>query len=360
MKIGVISSFAYIKNNNNYGALLQYYALQKYLKNLGHDSYWIRTIIARNSIFRLLRMLIKYRSFRLLSNWCVVHKGFQSFIKIYLSVSKEYFGFESIRNDPPEAECYITGSDQVWGSSSLKENYLLFAPKGKKRISYAASFGKDSISVEMEHDIKPWLSSFSAISVRESSGVDICRRIGINAEHLLDPTLLISANEYPSAPNSRFKKPYIYCYFLNTKSHDDVFYNDIISFSQMKQLDLHVCAVQGSEIYFNDKYLVSPSPENWLTDYRHADFLFTNTFHGTVFAIIYHKPFVVILQKGASAKQNGRLLSLLRIFNLECQIWDGRNDIEIILQQNIDWTHIDKIKNDWINKTNLFFNSNLC
>lgn len=357
MKIGIISSYAFIKNYNNYGALLQYFALQTYLKKMGHEPYWIRTIIKRNTPLNLLRKLYHLKSLRLFVNWVRVHCGFMAFVQKYLNVTdSEYLGFNEIQRNPPLADVYVTGSDQVWGSEKLKENYLLFAPKNCKKIAYAASFGKDSISDDMAHTIKPWLEDFYAISVRESSGVDICKRMGISAEHLIDPTFLIGALDYPSSLERRFDKPYIYCYFLNAKSRESVRYEELKAFAKKNGLDLRICAVQGTEKLFEKKYLVFPTPEEWLTDYRHAEYVVTNTFHGTVFAMINHKSFASILQKGATSKQNSRLTYLLDIFSMQNHLYKNTDDVSIVLNQTINWSNFEAIKKKYILKSNDYFN----
>ena len=360
MKIGIISSYAFIKNNNNYGALLQYFALQTYLKRMGHEPYWIRTIISRNTPLNLLRKLYHFKSLRLFVNWVRVHCGFMAFVQKFLSVTdSEYSGFNEIQQNPPSADVYVTGSDQVWGSEKLKENYLLFAPPNCKKIAYAASFGKDSISDDMAHTIKPWLDDFYAISVRESSGVDICKRMGITAEHLIDPTFLIDALDYPSFPKSRFSKPYIYCYFLNANSRESVRYEEIKAFAKKKGFDLRICAVQGAEKLFEKKYLVFPTAEEWLTDYRYAEYVVTNTFHGTVFALINHKSFASILQKGVTSKQNSRLYSLLETFAMQKHLCMDTDKLDDILSRSSDWNLFENVKKEIVSKTDVFFDQNL-
>lgn len=357
MKIGIISSYAFIKNNNNYGALLQYFALQTYLQKMGHEAYWIRTIVSRNTPLNLLKKLYHFKSLRLFFNWICVHRGFIEFVRKHLRVTDaEYSSFNEIQQNPPFADVYVTGSDQVWGSEKLKENYLLFAPQGCKKIAYAASFGRDSISDGMAQTIKPWLDDFYAISVRESSGVDICKKMGAAAEHLIDPTFLIDALDYPSSPKRRFSKPYIYCYFLNAGSRDAVRYEELKAFAQRMDLDLRICAVQGTEKLFEKKYLVFPTPEEWLTDYRHAEYIVTNTFHGTVFAMINHKSFASILQKGATSKQNSRLTYLLDIFSMQNHLYKDTDDVSFVLNQTINWSNFEAIKKKYILKSNDYFN----
>ena len=124
---------------------------------------------------------------------------------------------------------------------------------------------------------------------------------------------------------------------------------------KQKGKELKVCAVQGSQFKFSKKYLVHPSPIEWLTYYRDAELIFTNTFHGTVFAIIHHRPFVCILQSGNSAKQNTRMTSLLTIFGLCDRICAGSSQVFDIALKPIDWNYVDKVLQEWRLRTDNFF-----
>jgi len=354
MKIAVISSYAWINIANNYGALLQYFALQKYLENRGHNVYWIRTVIPKG-IREKIRSLIPRRNIRLWYMNRKCHKSFMAFTREYLGLSESvYSGFDEINQNPPEADYYITGSDQVWGGT-LKENYLLFVRDNSKKIAYAASFGKSQISNEQKAIVEPWIKEFRAVSVREDSGVDICKSMGIESQQLLDPTLLIPASEYP-AESSKDNVYYYFCYFLNISSSTDVRLKSIESFIDKNNSRLKIAAVQGAEHFIPSKYYVSPSPTDWLMYYKNAKGIITNTFHGTVFAIIFHRPFAVILQNGSSSKQNGRLFSLLKMFHLEDRIWGAEKNLDELLKSPIDWEYVEVIKREWISKTDKYFN----
>ena len=358
MEIAVISSYAFINDNNNYGALLQYYALQKCLKKRKNSVIWIRNVVPKNKFKFLLKKLYDLKSLKLFVCWLRSHNGFMNFVEKHLEVSKVYNSFEQLCMCPPIADLYIAGSDQVWGSDKMKENYLLFAPNGKPRISYAASFGKNQLPMKMEETIKPWLAKFSSISVREQSGVEICAKMGFVAKHLLDPTLLIAANEYPSREVPRFSNLYIYGYFLNVNKLGDIYWSQVENFAKDSGKELHIVAVQGAEKLFPHSLLCSPTPEEWLTDYRFADYIITNSFHGTVFALIHHRPFVTILQNGASKEQNERMLSLLKTFEMENRIWDGSTELAHILNENINWQYFETIKNNKVNDSYEFFKEN--
>ena len=361
MKISVISSYSYVQHHNNYGALLQYYALQTYLKKRGHYTEWIRTkgsSVSEQTSFHTVYLKFRHPN-RLISELKTFYYRcqFMLFINRFLNLTKEnYNSIEELNQFPPISDYYITGSDQVWAGCSPK-NFLTFVSDGNKKIAYAASFGEDKISDEKKTIIEPWLKSFKAISVRESSGVDICKSIGIKAVHLLDPTLLISPQEYPMVKRLREFKPYYFCYFLNVNTSKEIFFDKIKEYAYANIKDLKVVAIQGAEKCIDRKYRVNPTPEAWLTYVNNCKGVFTNSFHGTLFAILFHKPFVVILQKGETAIQNGRFRSILDIFELSNRIIDNPQNMNDIMNQPIDWVKVDRIRASWIQKSDDFFNS---
>lgn len=357
MKIGVISSYACVRAFNNYGALLQYYALQVYLRGRGHDVFWIRSILPQSSIHIFLRNLKNYRSLKLVYKFYKCHKSFIDFQKKFLKVSsREYKGNSDLMVNTPCADLYITGSDQVWGGM-LKENYLCFVQDPLKKVAYAASFGRNHLDANQVNVVKPWIKKFKAISVREKSGVQLCESLfGVHAEHLLDPTLLIDASYYPTL-NSHKVTNLLYCYFLNVKSDNEVRIEEIRDFARKLGLSLRIASCQYSEIFFKLQELDMPSPEQWLQNYRDAKYIVTNTFHGTVFSIVFRKQFVTILQSGKSSPQNDRLISLLSMLGLEDRIIMADQSFDITISKPIDWDRIEKILAHYREKTNIFFNA---
>ena len=276
------------------------------------------------------------------------------YCKNHLNLSEDVYTEHSLDESYPIADYYITGSDQVWGGT-IPANYLRFVKNDSKKIAYAASFGHADIDKEQLDIITPWIKSFSHISVRESSGVDICNSICCYAEHLLDPTLLLNEEKYPHTERL-LNKDYLFAYFLNVANLDDLAWDSIVEYAKGNNMELKVCAVQGSQYQFKSKYLVFPSPVEWITYYRDAELIVTNTFHGTVFAIIHHKPFVCLLQSGHSAKQNTRIISLLGSFGLNGRVLEAGGSIQEIACQPIEWGGVDNILQEWRKKTDGFFN----
>lgn len=345
LKVCVISSYAYIKDYINYGSLLQYYALQTALQNEGVEPYWLRYVLPernRNG-FRIIKSTAK-KCLNPLQTWkkYKVHTSFFAFISSYLIVSKQEYNDEMLNCQPPVADLFITGSDQVWGGK-IKANYLTFVPKGHGKISYAASFGKSDILQEQLDTITHWINDFDAVSVRELSGVKICKKMGVNANQVLDPTLLINADDYPFE-KSKLKHKFIFGYFLNVNKPEQLPLDKINQYVITEKKILRVAGgVTISERLFKKQQIGYYSPEKWLGMYRDADKIFTNTFHGTVFAIIFHKPFLVFLQKGISEKQNERLIAILELFHLKERIYIPVEDLSIQVNREIDWESVDEV-----------------
>ena len=345
-RIAIISSYAWIRMANNYGALLQYFALQQYFSKKGYYAFWMKFIINRGLISKiktLIKQIIKSPIICISSIRC--HKSFMSFCKDYLNMTDEIFSYGNSNIRYPNADYFITGSDQVWGGT-LQENFLTFVDDSHKKIAYAVSFGKDCITDEHRRIISPWVNDFNKISVREKSGLDICKSIcgnRIEIQVLLDPTFLIAEQSYPHI-KLEMSERFIFLYVLNLRSKDSIRFNEILGFSSLIGARLKVCAVQGAQYIFNKHDLVFPSPIEWLSYYRQSECIITNTFHGTVFAIIHRKQFLCILQNGESALQNTRMLSLLGVLGLEERILNPESKINEAMKAPISWEVVyDKI-----------------
>lgn len=362
-KACVISSYAFIVTNNNYGALLQYYAIAKYLKSRGLLSYWLRYKVDDLTIKKRVKYILETKSLRTYLNYIRCHKDFMQFVDSYLEVSdKEFYSIEELCNNLPEADYYITGSDQVW-AGTLEANYLRFVPKNQKKIAYSASFGKDELELNHQKKIKPWLLDFDFISVRESSGVDICNTMGVRAKHLIDPTFLLSKDQYPISTDAIIESDrYIYCYFTNiSNSLNEVYWSQIVDFATNVGCKIIVTPIQGCERFFKNATCVYPSPENWLRYYRDAEFVITNTFHGSVFATIFEKKFLSILQEGYSSRQNTRIISILTYLGIESRVYNPSGIMEEQIIKEINWSSVterinanrkrsDEFVNNFLNK----------
>ncbi|MCR5339903.1 MAG: polysaccharide pyruvyl transferase family protein [Saccharofermentans sp.] len=338
MKIGIVT---YWKSSNNYGEQLQNFALQEYLKGLGHDPFLIRYDYENDTIYgskplhiRLLRAcnpnrLIKYFKSRSDNKKRVrdnlLHpRGFEDFRNRYLSMSRVYSSIEDLRSDPPEAEMYITGSDQVWntfeGSFSEMKNristfFLDFGKQGVKKISYAASWGRSSVPEDEAEMIKPLLARFDAVSVREESGVDLCRRLGRgDAVMALDPVLLHDAEVYRKLyRGSSANKPdgkYVFFYFMN----NDGAYDRKAVFDWAESKGLKVVYV--TDDWHDGLEKTYPGVREWLELLDNSECVVTNSFHCSVLSVIFGKRFGVIKRFGHYSGMNTRMDSLFCVLGI--------------------------------------------
>lgn len=346
-KVCVISAYAYIIDHINYGSLLQYFALEKKLEELGYEPYWMRYVLTKekesvsSKIKKALKYYLNYNGIRQREK---ILKKFAYFISSYLKVSEHIYDEKRLSKNIPDAEAFVTGSDQVWGGT-LRANYLYFVPDEKLKISYAASFGKAEIPKAQLDIIASWIKRLDYISVRESSGKEICNQIGVDAEKVLDPTLLINYNQYPVdySVASTFEKFY-FGYFLNFEIEQQDILKAIDIFSTQQSIKiLYTAGASNVDRMVPQQSRLYLSPEEWIGMYCNAEAIFTNTFHGTAFALIFHKKFLVFLQKGKTANQNERILSLLQMVGLESRIYDVTKEIGKQLEEPIDWIYVDCI-----------------
>jgi hypothetical protein len=210
MKIGVVTHW---RTTDNYGQILQCYALQKYLKLLGHEAFLIRYSPSSEKIkSSLLRSFLRkllcacsaerrkayakvryYSSLYELNSELDKKRVFGEFREANLEVTEEVYSlYEQLRETPPIADAYIVGSDQVWSPSLASKDvgvwYLDFAPQGTKRIAYAASVGRQFKESEKKILID-YLKKFTAISLREHSVFEYCQKIGFkDSKQVVDPT----------------------------------------------------------------------------------------------------------------------------------------------------------------------------
>jgi hypothetical protein len=358
MKIGIMTFWW---SDDNYGQILQCYALQKYLRDAGHDAYLIR-YDPRNDYVKtpLWRMATKAFNPVVLANYFhykirkyndrkekLYHsRHFDAFRNEYIkNYDKIYYSYDKLVTNQPEADVYITGSDQVWNPDFLlfkntknqtKAYFLDFAGVGKKRIAYAVSFGKERLDDDFIGEITPLLKKFSYVSVREKSGLDICRQCGVKAEWVPDPTMLLNADVYRSLyNNAKVKisvKPYCFLYILGNKHNFSI--KTIYNWAANRNLE--IIYVTGNAQQDNYQKIYATIPE-WIYLIDKADYVITNSYHCAVFSIFFQKNFCIIPLTGKDKNMNERFISLYALFNIESRYI---NTDFSIFNNNINWNNI--------------------
>lgn len=351
MKIGVLTFW---NTQDNYGQILQCYALIKTLRDMGHNAVLIKTekMPAKTSLCHKFRTLIYslsngvfiksfFRRNTELKRKCpIVNRGFDDFKKKHIPSEDKVYTYEELRRNIAECQVYIVGSDQVWGSLSPMM-FLQFVQNGEKKISYAASFGgykpRDN---EEKKTLNFYLKSFELVTVREIDGLEICSEVGIKATLVPDPTLLLNEFDYKTLQKRKdictSKRPYVLLYLLGNSI--DIPVQDIFDFARLNNLDIKYIASQGREDVFGK---ITPTVEEWLSLYEHASYVITNSFHGTVFSILYKKQFLTILLSGKHSGMNNRVRSLLGLYNMKDRIYTG--DLNSVFMP-IDYSKADTIR----------------
>lgn len=362
--------------HTNYGGLLQAYALQQILKGMGHDVVTDRLGVVRKlSLWnRALRFLYHAVQFCILKNYryypyryLFVSFDKESKAKRSISINTDRFvnthidtidlltrSNESVIDAVRQFDAIVVGSDQVWRAtmSDIPTYFLSFTKAiNVKRIAYAASFGTDDLNEYSKMDMKIASESiklFDAVSVREKSGVHLCRDyFKMDAVHVLDPTMLLSKDDYLKLIEEEDKpcsENILLTYVLDRTQEK----NDII---QRVGEALHLTSCENGAVkYFsnvvesNVSECIYPSVSRWVAGFRDAQFVVTDSFHGTVFSIIFNKPFVAILN---SKRGSSRFISLLSVLGLENRLISTTNDLLEEHLKPIDYTEVNKILNDW-------------
>lgn len=359
MKIGIMTFW---ESQNNYGQLLQAFAMQAHLKKEGHEAFLIKFYriypVKNKSLIKKLAQLLKGKK-------KVEDRGFDLFRNRYFSFSEQgYKSYQELIDNPPVADAYICGSDQVWNNtfSVPCEPFLLgFGDKNVKRISYAASIGQKSLSTDTAELFKKHLKNFNGISVRERSSVDICTKIGFNnVVWVPDPTLLFNKSEWCdllslSTSEATKQSESIFVYTLANSEITDK--QKFIDYStSMPGVDvIHTSANNDSS---GNSY---PTINEWVGYISRADYIITNSFHGMVFCIIFNKKFVILPNTGQAAGMNERITSLLGRFNLEDHVMYefSKEKIDQLFSKEIDWKSINKSISDWGKEGRDFLNKSL-
>lgn len=345
MKIGVLT----VPFNNNYGGFLQAYALKMVLTKMGHDVVFINRRRNRPKRLRffvrqffLACHLMKDRNAQMIEKISVNTNLFKFH---YLEpISQEYYSKRQLKKCLKLGiNCFVVGSDQVWryryAQDSIDDFFCNFLwHTGIPRISYAASMGTNTIEYpEYKRKIcARLLSEFSAVSVRESTSADLLRKYfgAKDVEVVLDPTLLHGQQLYIDLFKEKYPKPehdYIFTYILDDNIE---LRNAINDFANKKKIAIVDMKAQTGNIN-----LLNPLPpvEQWLYSIYYSKYVVTDSFHGTVFSILFQKPFYCF---GNEERGLVRFESLLDMLGLNDKLSNDTGRLEEILTKDICWDRV--------------------
>lgn len=316
---------------SNYGGIIQNYALQKVFTDMGHETVTIdRRGENTQSKIRILAGSYKMLFFRhVLKSKNPAYLDFKkifasnhSFLKKYINLSPQIQSTQALEAffSKEKFDAIVVGSDQVWRprySPNIFNFYLDFISKRDdiKKVAYAASFGTEEweYTKEQTEKCRNLIQQFHGISVREDSGIQLCtdylRRN--DAEHVLDPTLLLKAEDYSKFITESGNKKGLFSYVLDNSKEKKEFID--ICAEELKLEKFSNQSKYKTNVPKNgpiDDYIVPPI-EGWLQGFRDADFVITDSFHGTVFSILNEKPFFTLVNKSRGASRFESLLQQL-------------------------------------------------
>lgn len=347
-KIGIIT----FQRAHNYGASLQAYALQRILEKKDYDVKFINYIdkeIDKNyRIFRIYsgNIIIKLKS--IISSIIYFDKNkkrysnFESFINHKLKLTEKYKTLNELKNNSPQLDCYITGSDQVWNpdiTNGLSDAYTLnFGSDKINRVSYAASIGKSSLGQE---DYKTKLSRLNYISVREKTAKDLLEPVlNRSIEVVLDPTLLVSGGEWESYFNlkNNINEKYILAYRVENNEEYVKIVNELSRKTNLKVINFEKRDRHSYVNFMKSAY--TEGPEEFVRLIKNAEYVVTTSFHATVFSILFHKRFFVVPHKTTGS----RVTDLIDKLHIKNRIYYTIDEFKAYTnyKEEVDYTESDK------------------
>lgn len=363
MKIGILTQ----PLHNNYGGLLQNYALQQVLKGMGHEvetvdwmaEYsWLRQKLSHTKCTLLSyinKNIEKPRYKPTAQEFAVLSKNTHRFVERYLSVCPQKVAHqEEFRAVDRQQgyDAYIVGSDQVWRpcyNPFLSSMFLDFTDRENvKRIAYAASFGTSAweFTPQMKEVCARLAKRFDLITVREESGVNLCcEHLGVEATHVLDPTMLLNREDYEKvvlAENEPKSSGTLFHYILDPSDEKRTLIERLATEQGLQPFTiLPKCQAENRtkwDVKNRIEDCVFPSVTSWLRGFMDAKMVVVDSFHGAVFSIIFNKPFWVIAN---NKRGNTRFDSLLKVCGLEDRLitTDTFND-DFCWNKTIDWDKI--------------------
>lgn len=316
-------------NVYNVGASLQAYALTAYLKEQGHEvqivdyvpeylrhyKLWdkVPNPVYDKPVIRQLYNLAKLPG-RLKARTNLRKKRFDRFTGEHLPLTPRHYGsYEELLRDPPGAELFLAGSDQIWNSFFPTGRdpafYLQFAPEGAVRASYAASFAVPRLEEQYKTQTARWISGLDHVAVRESSGLEILEDLDIHSGvHVVDPVFLLGTEQWDRlCPKAEYGEKYLFVYDFDRNP-------------ELRRTAEELAARRGLKLYtlqklsYGDRSFPDAGPIEFVQLVRGAEYVLSNSFHATAFSLIYRRPYLTV---DRNAGINARMQDLNRLVGLQ-------------------------------------------
>lgn len=354
-KVGIVTFHTAL----NYGAIMQTYALQTFLNSIGIEN----TVIDYRSDFiqkcyrpffisdgKVFNAIVRGICFG--KNIRKRKKGFAEFTNKYLCCSKPYFTSDEIKADRDEYSFYISGSDQVWSPISAGFDPVYFLPfaRDEQKLSYAASIGLTELNTDIKKELFSRLKGFQVLSVREESAKKLLMDADTNREIYVhpDPTLLIPREQWLKiASDPVVKEKYVLVFNVEKPIHDITYAKKLATEKNMKVVYLNDRTIRKDP---DITYIEAPSPDEFLSLFANASAIVTNSFHGTVFSIIFQKEFYVELDN--RKQRNIRVESLLTQLEIPT-----RSISEAQSATEINWDNVERILRGKRENVERYFNA---
>lgn len=358
-KLGILTYFYFY----NYGTMLQGFATQLLFNKFANidaeivDYRFGEKIISHKKdiiLTRLSRLLVYIKEFKrvyITSKYAKLkalrNKNFDKFASEYLKLSpKRYMYEKDIAGDVPIYDIYVTGSDQTWspkiGFSPVL--FLNYTTENSVKASYAASLGVSKLTDEQSSYFAKELQKYNYLSCRESLGSEVLEKIsGRFIETVLDPTLMINSDEwmhYAIKPNIVGK--YILCYFLGERDY----YRDYVrQLSKQTGLPIYYIPVNWKDFKKKNNLLWNVGPSEFLGLIANAEYVCTDSFHGTIFGVNFHREVRVFLKHAGnvSGGDNSRLFDILQRLGIDNMLVTEYSKGDIIIESHINYTRVDQL-----------------
>lgn len=354
MKLGGVTWW-----RNNYGSILQAYALQEEIGKFPNVEYEIinqygKKIASVDNFLDKIKTIGVKRTFqRFFWKFAVPQlrcrsKKIQKFVDDNLKLSVRQYNEASISEANSVYDGFVCGSDQIWNPTLTNTDsmyWLSFVDARKLKFSYAPSIGVDQLEIKDEKNIRKNLYSFNGISCREKAGTELLNSILKNdiCENVLDPTMLVDLDVWNDicAPR-KYTDNYIFVYLLRGNTEQRKM---IENFAKKKNLTIVTMPFLETEytvwydMKFGDLKFWDASPDEFISVIRYADYVFTDSFHSTVFSCLYHVPFLIFPKKGKA--QMSRLESLMDLLGISGRIIQNEEEIETIFSKKVDWEQVE-------------------
>ncbi|MEG2206998.1 MAG: polysaccharide pyruvyl transferase family protein [Clostridia bacterium] len=375
MKISVITTHTSL----NYGAALQTYATQAVLEKLGHTVEFVDYWRSNSREEGMVDKLLQKPPFSRLQGICSINAFTRKLVRAPLCVlvrihrmrvtmprflrervhftQRRYESFEELLSDPPLADVYMTGSDQVWNSiwnDGIEKPYFLeYAPPDKPRVAFASSIGREALDEREMVAMREFLQKYRAISMREQSGVALLKQMGIESQLVPDPTLMLCADAWRVlAKPIPASKPYLLVYQLNANPQLDTY---ALALAKAHGLEMIRIRYRIGLRHRYGRSLLCPSVEEVLGGFFGAALVLTDSFHATAFSLNLNKPFISVLPN----RFGTRIESICALTGTENRILRDFSDFAIA-DQPIDTARVQAVLHAEREKGYRFLREALC